>query len=175
MQPFFYLRTAHAKLSNSKLFTCVYALGFIFPFVMLVVGFSSINKCPLDPLIPIWLIIGGFIWLIGHSINFYLNVRHIRMHRYGQINETLDNKNGTISKVTAARMISHFFILAWLIAATTLVFQNFQKKSDDQNSPFFCNYYCFHVLFAKMIYAWVCIVIVLLTATILIFLGCLKK
>ena len=44
-------------------------------------------------------------------------------HRYGYIDENLANPAGTISKVTAARLITHFFVLAWLIAGK-IVFEH---------------------------------------------------
>lgn len=57
------------------------ALLNIIPLGMIILGSSNLNDCPVEPYIPIWLVVTGLFSLLKSATNFYYRAKRQREGR----------------------------------------------------------------------------------------------
>lgn len=96
--------------------TCCLAIANIVPIAMVIIGGMNINNCPVEPWIPIWLIVMGCC-SIGKSV---LNILYRAKRRF--IDEDVNDPHANVKPNPFDGLIS-MFLLAWFIAGCVWVYR----------------------------------------------------
>jgi len=126
------------------------SLDLIFTLITLVVGSSNLSACPIEPRIPIYLVVTGSINLVSLSFTIVAYFLHIR--------EKDDNLIGFFYVTCSAIMIIIFqlFNFIWLICGTVWLFSVFNQVEYTQiNENTYCQQYIYQYTLVSIILQYI--------------------
>lgn len=89
------------------------------PLAAIIVGSLRINNCPIQSMIPIWLIVVGVVGFIGLGFNVIRNLEIVCKRFFGDEDESYRG-NATLGIIIrCVSTIISVFSLAWMIAVST--------------------------------------------------------
>jgi hypothetical protein len=116
-------------------------------------GIKYHNQCQFNPIIPIWLVIGGCVMTTCHSINLFFHFKAL-CNRSQLPYELMSNQSLTNYSLYA-RLITNLLIIGWLIEASFLAFPNKNVVNTfDSSNAYYCAKICFDFMYAKTIVLW---------------------
>ncbi|XP_071786962.1 transmembrane protein 272-like [Asterias amurensis] len=116
-------------LINTVLFTVLMAVVLAVPIAMVIVGAIHVNDCPVQSLIPVFLIVSGTIYIIKTLLDLCVRVKK---QREGQDADFSFNAHNSVSRVFAC------VLLVFFILGNVWVYGNF-KPDEDPTSPSYCH------------------------------------
>ncbi|XP_038056533.1 transmembrane protein 272-like [Patiria miniata] len=115
-------------LINTIAFTILMAVILIVPIAMVVMGAVHIDDCPVQRLIPIFLIVSGSVYIVKTILD--LAVRY-RRRKEGGAAESSYLRENSVSRLFAC------ILLVFFILGNVWVYANF-RPDDDPTSPRYC-------------------------------------
>ncbi|CAG0885267.1 unnamed protein product [Cyprideis torosa] len=113
-------------------FTCILACFVTLPLLMLVIGVQYMRECPLEPQIPVYLLVGG---IVGMLVMFYLLWKQIRSRRYDRMDagviswDTFDD--GILMAESTARcthICVAIFLITWFAMGNYWILRIYKPK-----------------------------------------------
>ena len=102
-------------------------IGFtvLIPFTMILIGASHMDQCPAEN-IPTFLLVGGIVWVLKNSLNFWSSCRRNNMNNSG-------NEAEFQARHKKRESLLNCFLFGWFIACKlllnfTLILSFFKKK-----------------------------------------------
>ena len=89
------------------------------------IGAKYKDECPVEPLIPIYLIVAGAFGLVANCCSC-----GIRYKEGGQSEER---------SVNPMQLVVQLFIFAWFVCGNVWIYTNYQPNYDDAESAEYCN------------------------------------
>ena len=131
--------------------------------MMLVVGAMNVTSCTAEPMIPVYLMVAGSIWLLRLSMQIYETLLQScsgTESSYGALSASLLWK-GT-------ETLLGIFLFVWLIAGAVWVYRVFRPSSVvDAEHPQYCHGYLYSVAFWSVTLQLAGVGILFIAATIL--------
>lgn len=124
-------------LCGSVIGTVAIGIVLAIPISMIVVGAIHLNDCPVERFIPIYLIVGGVFGVVQSLLTGSFRIKNQRNKK--------DDEN---ARPHPASGIISCFLLAWFIAGSVWVYQNYSRvTTDDPSKGTYCHggtyYYAF--------------------------------
>ncbi|XP_064102445.1 uncharacterized protein LOC135212693 isoform X3 [Macrobrachium nipponense] len=162
-------------LSRTVLMTVILLIIMIVPVLMAIMGVQYLNECPLEPKIPIYLLVGG---CFGTLKGLWLLCQQVRSRRYERIDDAFAEDGldeiFTSTSYRATDVALTIFLVIWFGMGNYWVYRiylpNFQVTLFKPNDWCSKTVYLFSV--AQLIFVYVVLAVVLLT---IICLACGQK
>jgi len=107
------------------------------PTLMIIVGVSTMGKCPIEPLIPIWLIVSGGLSVIKNLSTLVQRIKALNIK---------SEKKGNVFWNVFDTLIA-FFLFGWFIVGNFWVYQNYNAMISQPNTKLTCDYTSFYLSF----------------------------
>lgn len=127
--PEFLLRAIYITFASLGWIFCVGGVPFL-PLVMLIIGSIFVNDCPLEPRIPVYLVVAGLFGLFQHVTAL--------------VTKYLPEEKRRISDVqkrwcTCLDSVLQTFLFVWFIAGCVWVYGNYEPHYDNPQRPDYCH------------------------------------
>lgn len=123
------------------------------PLAMLIVGAMSVNKCPIESKIPVWLIVFGIFGLIHCLIRLFTSIL-IRM-KSRKVIGTIFHEPFYVFLLTSTIGI---FLVIWFCFGNAWVFSiKSEVQSSDPSLSSYCHRVCYEFAFWSIICFWIVI------------------
>ncbi|XP_070554345.1 transmembrane protein 272-like isoform X2 [Ptychodera flava] len=111
---------------------CTIGIGIIMaiPIAMIVMGSLYLHDCPIEPYIPIYLIVGGCFGVLKNLVSLGQRVK--RHNEEG--GEQEDNV-----KSDPFNSLLNCFLLAWFIAGNVWIYRSYEPDYEDKSSDSYCS------------------------------------
>lgn len=164
--PDFLLRAVCIMFGSIGWIFCVGGVPFL-PLVMLIIGSIFVDDCPLEPRIPVYLVVAGLFGLIQHVTAL--------------VTKYLPKEKQRISDVqkrwcTCLDSVLQTFLFVWFIAGCVWVYSNYEPNYDNPNHPDYCHktvylftFWMFNISFiilCSLIVFALCAIICVVTTTV---------
>ncbi|XP_074598524.1 uncharacterized protein LOC141853176 [Brevipalpus obovatus] len=124
------------------------------PLTMILIGASHMDQCPAEN-IPIFLIVGGFVWVIKNILNFWSNCRRASNDATeARLQEWYRKRDSWLNS----------FLFLWLIGGCVLVYRIYPPNLQDPTDATYCN---------KLVYYYAFWLVTLVFLVFGLFMGCL--
>lgn len=145
------LCSSYLVIVSLVLFTCL-------PVAMLAIGIVHLNNCPLEPKIPVWLIVLGITGLINCLIRLTTSI--IIQLRFRKGKSVIFHEPLPIFLVTT---LIGIFIFIWFCLGNAWVFNvKSTQQSNDKSSNTYCNQICYDFAFWSIISLWIVVCLIFL-------------
>ncbi|XP_067661362.1 transmembrane protein 272-like [Haliotis asinina] len=119
-------------ICKSTLVTGILALSMVLPIVMLSMGVKYLNDCPLEPRIPVYLLVGGCFGMLKLTINLW---RAIQSRKADSADTFYDVGDSAALTSRTYRVMNHLlntFLLVWQVLGSYWVFMLWEPKYSPQ-------------------------------------------
>jgi len=89
------------------------------------IGVKYQDECPVEPLIPIYLIVAGACGLVGNCCSCGIRYQ--------------EGDQGGERSVNPLQLVVQLFVFAWFVCGNVWIYSNYQPNYADQESADYCN------------------------------------
>ncbi|VDN04777.1 unnamed protein product [Thelazia callipaeda] len=130
-----FLAKTFAVIISTMTAAIILGLLNIIPLAMIIFGSNNLNKCPVEPYIPIWLIVTGLLSLFKSGTNFYYRAKR---QREGRAPSAADVNPNPFDGLLSCFLLIWFIIgSVWIYSAVDLV----QYKNPENSN--YCDRFTF--------------------------------
>ncbi|XP_033632307.1 transmembrane protein 272-like [Asterias rubens] len=116
------------------------------PLAMLINGAVRLDECPVEPYIPIYMVVAGSFSVLKLIIEYTL-----RMKRYCEKRGPLDEATTVEKVVDAINSLIGLFTFAFFIAGNVWVFRVYTPNFDDPTAANYCQHTIYWFAFASIV------------------------
>uniref|UniRef100_A0A0N5AN93 G_PROTEIN_RECEP_F1_2 domain-containing protein n=1 Tax=Syphacia muris TaxID=451379 RepID=A0A0N5AN93_9BILA len=153
-----FLGKAFTALINTVTAAVTIAFLNIIPLFMIVIGVINLENCQIEPRIPIWLIVGGSVYLLKSAINFFrMKVYKDRLNRQNPPDQNVPR--GCRNPFKLVLSLLALFSVIWFVIGTVLVYRVYSSVNyEDEQSSDHCDQfiYLFSFCAASVVAVVVC-------------------
>ncbi|CAF1174767.1 unnamed protein product [Rotaria sp. Silwood1] len=161
---FDFVRKTASILFQTKAASFIFASSLVLPVIMISVGISNLEECPLDRNIPVFVLVGGALALLK-----LLQVLWKQYYRHSSPSEeeTNDTQNGS----TFMDVLTTLFLIIWFIYGNHLLWRyrlpRFEQTTEDPENWCSKNVYFLAIISVAYTYAFVTIMILIVLIVVL--------
>lgn len=108
--------------------TIIVGITVVIPLSMIIVGSVNVHKCPAEPYLPIFLIVGGVFGVLKNLMNFCSRCRR-------QADDVEDER----LRQTPLDTVINCFLFGWFITGCVWIYRIYQPEYYDAESENYCN------------------------------------
>ncbi|CAF0953816.1 unnamed protein product [Didymodactylos carnosus] len=150
---FEFIRKTANILLQTKVASFIFAVTLILPLLMIGVGVSNLEECPLDPKIPVFVLVGGALALLK-ILQVMWSQYHHRRHRESVMDEeeTPEGANGSAFMQISISLI----LFVWFVFGNYCIFKvrfpSYEQTIEDPNN--WCKKNVYLIAFVSIIYSY---------------------
>lgn len=146
-------------IAGSIGFTIVLGVMLALPIAMIVVGALNLEKCPMEYLIPIWLIVSGCLSAAQQLVSIF---KKMCEGRCDDDEDEEDGNDGDPSLVNRCNSLIGLFNFAWFVAGSIWVYRKYApSNTSDPSLDTYCDYstyyFAFWVITITYVFVGLCI------------------
>ncbi|CAF3965210.1 unnamed protein product, partial [Rotaria sordida] len=151
-------------LFQTKTASFFFASSLVLPVIMISVGISNLEECPLDRNIPVFVLVGGALALLKLLQVLW---KQYNRHSGPSEEETTDTQNGS----TFMEVLTTLFLIVWFIYGNYLLCRyrlpRFEQTTEDPENWCSKNVYFLTIISVAYTYAFVTIMILIVLIVVL--------
>ncbi|CAF4154361.1 unnamed protein product [Rotaria socialis] len=161
---FDFAKKTAAILFQTKAASLIFAASLVLPIIMISVGISNLEECPLDRNIPVFVLVGGALALLKLLQVLW---KQYNRHSAPSEEETTDTQNGS----TFMEGLTTIFLIIWFIYGNYLILHyrlpRFEQTTEDPENWCSKNVYFLTIISVAYTYASVTIMILVVFIVVL--------
>ncbi|CAF2794908.1 unnamed protein product [Rotaria sp. Silwood2] len=161
---FDFVRKTASILFQTKAASFVFAFSLVLPVIMISVGISNLEECPLDRNIPVFVLVGGALALLKLLQVLW---KQYNRHSSPSEEETTDAQSGS----TFMEVLTTLFLIIWFIYGNHLLWRyrlpRFEQTTEDPENWCSKNVYFLAIISVAYTYAFVTIMILVVLIVVL--------